>query len=31
MVHCPKCWTKNEEDARYCGGVEQFSRFRGAA
>ncbi|MCW4052190.1 MAG: zinc ribbon domain-containing protein [Candidatus Bathyarchaeota archaeon] len=18
MVHCPKCWTKNEEDAKYC-------------
>jgi len=18
MVHCPKCWTKNEKDARYC-------------
>lgn len=18
MVHCPKCWAKNEEDAKYC-------------
>jgi len=18
MVHCPKCWSKNEEDAKYC-------------
>ena len=18
MVHCPKCWEKNEEDAEYC-------------
>ena len=18
MVHCPKCWTNNEENAKYC-------------
>lgn len=29
MVHCSKCWTKNEEDAKYCvkcGAVLEGSR-----